>query len=88
MYSLKLRIIKQDILPLVFFNNVPCYQCLLQVVSLFLQIRKKTKPTYFAFKIYPDCHSVWNPNFKFYRVLIRLVQFSAIYVTESKQCYI
>ena len=50
--------------------------------------KKKTKPTYFAFKIYPDCHSVWNPNFKFYRVLIGLVQFSAIYVTESKQCYI
>ena len=35
--------------------------------------KKKTKPTYFAFKIYPDCHSVWNPNFKFYRELIHLV---------------
>ena len=50
-------------------------QCLLQVVSLFLQLRKKTKPTYFAFKIHPDCHSVWNPNFKFYSVLIHFLQF-------------
>ena len=37
--------------------------------------KKITKQTYFAFKIYPDCHSVRNPNFKFYRVLIHLVQF-------------
>ena len=48
-------------------------------------IKKKTKPTYFAFKIHPDCRSVWNPNFKFYSVLIH---FFAIYETESKQCYI
>ena len=76
MNSLKLRIIKQDILPLFFFKNVPFYQSMSFTSSEFIfTIKKKTKPIYFAFKIYPDCHSVWNPNFKFYSVLIHFLQF-------------